>query len=84
MSWHKTENEGKTMWERSDGMRVSSHEQIDAIEKYESSQYKNRLDNFHWIDDDPPEEPVEPLTIWHKGFLIGCVLVLIMAFVFNK
>lgn len=83
MSWLKTEQEGKIMWERSDGMRVSSHEQIEAIEKFESTQYKNRLDNFRWIDDDPPEEPVEPMSKGQALFVLVLIIALILTFLFN-
>ncbi len=33
MGWNKTSVEGKVMWEDSGGVRVSSTEEVDAIEK---------------------------------------------------
>jgi hypothetical protein len=42
MSWSKSENEGRTCWERQDGARLYSTQEIDALEAFERKQAEER------------------------------------------
>ena len=81
MSWHKTDVEGKVMWERSDGVRLSRTEDIDALERAETESLKKRTPHprFTFEKDDGYEE--EPFGIVGQTILL-VLIVSLMIFMF--
>lgn len=57
MGWTAVDRDGHKMWERCDGVVLSSSDQIDALEKYESDQHKRLMENR--INYDYPEDEIE-------------------------
>jgi hypothetical protein len=48
VSWHKTTVEGKTMWENCNGERVSSLEDVEAIERADRDRAEGRRNRRRW------------------------------------
>ena len=73
MSWNKTTVEGQTMYERSDGVRVSRTQDIEAIERQECVRSDKFMGDYINYQDDTREysgnDEVNP---------IGLALVIIM------
>jgi hypothetical protein len=75
MSWHKNTQGGKVCWERQDGARLYSTQEIDALEAFERKQseernkslmhnhirYSDELDRN--IDQDLYNEEMSPITV---------------------
>lgn len=60
--WNKTYIEGRAMWERCDGTRLESSEQIQALENYEKEQYDNMRSNRTQY-----QEPIETTNEYEQS-----------------
>jgi len=82
MSWNKTTVDGQTMYERSDGVRVSRTQDIDAINRQEQLEMEswrsNRQINAYYDEDMINQEDEKPSTS-----TVILVLILLIALLVN-
>jgi hypothetical protein len=78
MSWHKSSYEGRTTWERSDGLRVYFIDQIEAIDKIEQSVMpeRERYEIEHEEQDD--DELNNSQTIIIFAMMLTAIIALII------
>lgn len=77
MSWHTVTHEGKKMYERG-GVRVSSTQQIAAIEQQEKDMSRKwndelRIDRARW-DREQDDDPVTKEEAFATAFILLCVV----------
>ena len=88
MSWSKTTVEGQTMYERSDGVRVSRTQDIDAIERQEKVEMDywrtNQSNRIYDYNDDVEEHGKDEANPVGLALVFIMVVALIVMFFTNN
>lgn len=87
MSWNKTTVDGQTMYERSDGVRVSRTQDIEAIElqeKLEMEDWRDNQSNRFYYDDDMEEYNKDEINPVGLALVSVMMIALIIMFFTNN